>query len=63
MGPILDCSIQTTKLAYFINKNGENNAVYNEVHLYPARGENNLNGWTEVVNEEENIDASRTPEN
>ena len=62
MGSISDCSRSTTKLAYF-TKNKSNSGVYNEVHLYPARGENNLNGWTEVVNEEENIDANRTPEN
>ena len=33
--------------------------MYHEVHIYPARGEKNLDGWDEYVNVEDNVDVSR----
>jgi len=37
---------------------------YNEVHVYPARGVNNLDGWDEVVEIDKDTNAytTRTPE-
>jgi hypothetical protein len=63
MGPITGDTRFNAKLAYYTVKNGKNGGTYNEVHLYPTRGEKNLNGWDEIVNIEDEVDENRTPEN
>ena len=62
VGPITEDGRFDTKLAYYISQNRKDGATYHEVHLYPARGENNLNGWTDIVNVEEEIRVDRSPE-
>jgi len=61
LGPITDETTRGVKLGYYTNSG---NWVYNEVHLYPERGENNLEGWTEILEVDKNgVDPTRTPEN
>lgn len=60
MGPITQPTSQNAKLGYFLTQTGAP-TIYQEVHMYPARGKKNLNGWDDYVNLEEGVDVNRTP--
>lgn len=49
LGSITENFKQNAKLGYYVNNGNQDYSVYNEVHLYPLRGDNNLNGWDTVV--------------
>lgn len=63
MGRIDENTTHNAKLGYYIS-NGSF-GTYQEVHLYPCRGEKNLNGWDDYVyiGAEETSDPLRTREN
>ena len=63
IGPITEEITKGVKLAYYV-KETDGRVTYNEVHFYPERGDLNLDGWSEILEIDENgRDPSRTPEN